>query len=210
MTTSNKELDNQQLLAEARSRARIAGHTAWYKALDTDINCTPEQAMKASEAAERNTLFRLTKEIIDKDKEQLSFPDCKVRNLDTGELKIMPREYAKKLQTDTLATHDWFGTNGYQKLDWICNFANYGTYTYKRKKHITIKQTSNQDKESIIHRAATNSVYLDQAKKAYLFDDNVNNQTHAELAYEYGYVKAKEETAKEQELLINQGRKGIP
>lgn len=63
-------------------------------------------------------------------------PTCQVRNDDNGELKTMTREAAKKLQAETMTTHDWFFDNGTQGDGLIFGFDSQFTgnpYTYKLK-----------------------------------------------------------------------------
>ena len=59
-------------------------------------------------------------------------PTCQVQNLDTGELKTMTREAAKKLQAETKDVCDWFTTRGALVIIDL-NFGDASIYTYKLK-----------------------------------------------------------------------------
>lgn len=74
-------------------------------------------------------------------------PTCQIRNLDTGELKTMTREDAKKLQTELGDTVEWmnpFGQKSTQLMYKDLRFDCDGIYTYKPKAK-PLKQVSRDD-----------------------------------------------------------------
>lgn len=60
-------------------------------------------------------------------------PTCQVRNLDTGGLKTMTREAAKKLQAETKDACDWFVPASKGSIQSMFTFTDGGIYTYKLK-----------------------------------------------------------------------------